>query len=203
MSDIKIGYTRISDILGRLKDRSGINQLVLKDKANIGTEVHHNIHMDYLDIPAHFEMHSVRRPFDGQFIREEARGEGYFNSYLTWKEGKDPVYSIMEKRFYDDELMITGQVDALLVTESGLRLIDFKCSYSPDNEIWPMQAHFYYYLLKQNGIDVEPVFSFMQLKKDGKKPTIYDYTLDQNILSRCIEEAIRYQEEKNLALMLD
>jgi hypothetical protein len=203
MSAIRAGYTRISEILGRLKDRSGINQQVLMDKANIGTEVHHNIHMDYLGVPAHFGMHSVRRPFDGHLLREECRGEGYYNSYLAWKGDRDIAYKLMEERFYCNDLMITGQIDALLVTDKGLHLIDFKCSYAPENEIWPMQAHFYYYLLQVNGIEIEPVFSFMQLKKDGKKPTLYEYALDKNILSRCIEEAIKYQEEKNLALMLD
>lgn len=203
MSEIKIGYTRISDILSRLKDRSEINQMVLKDKADIGTEVHSNIHMDWIGVPASFAMFAVRRPFDGHMIREELRGEGYFNSYLTWKDGRDLPYKIMEERFYDDELMITGQVDALIQTESGLQLIDFKCSYAPELEIWPMQAHFYYYLLMRNGIDVVPNFVFMQLKKDGSKPRLFEFQLDKNILSRCIEEAIRYQEEKSFALMLD
>lgn len=203
MSEIRTGYTRISDILGRLRDRSGINQLVLKDKADIGTEVHHNIHMDYLGVPAVFGMHSVRRPFDGQFIREECRGEGYFNSYLKWLGDREISYELMEERFYCNDLMITGQIDALMITDNGLQLIDFKCSYAPDHEIWSMQAHYYYYLLKTNGIDVRPGFLFMQLKKDGKNPTIHEYLLDKNILSRCVEEAIRYQEEKSLALMLD
>lgn len=198
MSAIKAGYTRISDILATLKDRTHINQMVLMDKAEIGTEVHSNIHMEEIGCPTTFSIFPVRNPITGYILREEQRGKGYFESYLKWREDNKLPYKLMEERFYDDELMITGQVDAICDNA----LIDFKCSYTPDLEIWPMQAHFYWYLLKQNGIQVDR-FLFIQLKKDGKNPAIHEFAFDENILSRCIEEAISYNEAKNLALCVD
>lgn len=196
-------YTRVSEILSTMKDRSGINPLVLKDKAEIGTEVHSNIHMDWVGVPAVFEIFAVRRPTDGMVLREERRGEGYYNSYLEWKNRENPSYKIMEQRFYDDELMITGQVDALMETKEGFTLIDFKCSHHPEGIIWNMQAHYYCYLMKQNGIKILPKFIFLQLKKDGKFPTIIEFEFNEKVLSRCIEEAILFNEMKNLALCVD
>lgn len=200
MDTIKSGYLRISEVLSRLRDRSGINPLVLADKQDIGTEVHHNIHMDSLGIPAEFNMFPVRNPMTGYINREEERGEGYFNSYLLWKKENKPRYSIMEQRLYCDDIMITGQIDAIMVKDTGLCLIDFKCSHTADEEIWEMQGHFYLYLLKINGIETDVNFSFLKLDKSGKKPIEYNFTYNKNVLSRCIEEAQKTWEEKRNAI---
>jgi len=212
MNDIRPGYLRISEILGRLRDRTGIHEAVLRDKCNIGTEVHHNIHLDVMQLPVGFKMFPVRHAIDGNVMlntlgheRYEKRGKGYFESWKLWDEKTKPGYELMEKRYYCDELLITGQIDATITepVKDGKRLLDFKCSYSADEEIWEMQAHFYYYLLKQNGVEVEPEMTFMQLKKDGKKPKLYHFKFDENVLSRCICEAQLTWEEKKNAKSVD
>jgi hypothetical protein len=139
--------------------------------------------------------------------RWEERGLGYFRSYCMWEKEKKPKYELMERRFNDPEMMITGRIDALLCSEGFPILLDFKCSYSPDHEIWCMQAHFYWYLLKQNGFKILPKFLFLQLKplKDGKtqRPIEHWYDFDQQVLERCMLEAQKCWEEKNLAQILD
>ncbi len=210
MSEIKSGYTRISEILARLKDLTKINKLVLHEKANIGTEVHSNIHSELVGCPTMFDEFPIRHHMTGQILfdkqgneRWEKRGVGYFRSWTEWQNKVNPQYLIMEDRYYDDELMITGQVDAVAVIDGQVSLLDYKCSYSPDLIVWPMQAHFYWYLLHKNGIEISNKFVFLQLKKDGSYPTVHEFIFDKNILSRCIEETIKHFEEKSVAQMLD
>ena len=203
MDEIRSGYLRVSEILSRLRDRTQINQLVLQDKADIGTEVHHNIHMHCLDIPVEHKMYPVRNPMSGQIYREERRGEGYFKSYLKWEDAVKPVYKHQELRLYDDELMITGQVDAVIDGGvDGTYLLDFKCSYKADEDIWKMQAHFYWYLLSMNNLHLscDPAMCFLQLKKDGLMPEEYHFEFDEDILSQCIMEAQKTWEEKRSAI---
>jgi hypothetical protein len=200
MDVIRPGYLRISEVLSRLRDRTNINPLVLKDKQDIGTEVHNNIHMDALGVPPEFRMFAVRNPMTGYVNRKEERGEAYFNSYMHWKKENNPRYDIMEQRLYCDDIMITGQIDALMVKGTRLCLIDFKCSHTADKEIWEMQGHFYLYLLNKNGIETDINFYFLKLDKKGEKPTVYNFTYTDEVLSRCIEEAQKTWEEKRNAI---
>lgn len=202
MDIIRSGYLRVSEVLSRLRDRTNINPLVLADKQDIGTEVHNNIHMDSLGVPAEFNMYPVRNPMTGSVNRQEERGEGYFNSYLHWKKENKPLYSIMEQRLYCDNIMITGQIDALMIKNKRLCLVDFKCSHTADEEIWEMQGHFYIYLLERNGIETDSDFYFLKLDKSGKKPIVYNFFYNQNILSKCIAEAQKTWEEKETRYVL-
>lgn len=208
MEIIKHGYTRVSDILGRLRDKSGIDPHVLETKGKIGTEVHEKITLEKQgDIPIFRESFDDWPEFDryGQVTRWSKRGFGYFVSFCEWDKVYRPVYSLMEKRFYDDEFMITGQIDAVvkLKDKDDLYLIDYKCSHSPDLEMWNMQAHFYWYILKQNGVDVADNFIWIQLKKDGKIPSTFSFVFDENVLSRCFEEAEKYFNDMQEAKSLD
>jgi len=198
-------YVRVSEILSRLRDRSEINPLVLETKAKVGTEVHDNIHKDSLGKELEFFTHPVIHALSGEVLRSEERGKGYFNSYIKWKEANKPNYTVMEERLYCDEMCITGQIDALFTSPTHpLTLLDFKCSYSADLEIWSLQAHYYYHLLTTNGHkNIAPEFIWLQLDKSGKKPKEHKIALDQKVLSRCAEEAIRYYEEKSFAELLD
>ncbi len=217
MEEIRDGYIRVSEVLGRLKDRTKINQLVLKEKCDIGTEVHSNIHMEVLGVPVSFEKFPIRNPITGNILcdrdgneRWERRGIGYFRSWHIWEQLHMPEYVHMEQRLYCDKYMITGQIDALVrfPGDNNLKLLDFKCSYAPDMEIWPMQAHFYWYLLTQNGFTLSPDMYFLQLKpldKQGnvQKPTLIEFTFDEKVLSRCLDEALLCWEEKKNAMVLD
>lgn len=205
MENIRDGYVRVSEILSQLRDRADININVLNAKAAVGTEVHNNIAEYKGDGIPFFDEHPVYHAMTGELLRWEKRGVGYFKSFAEWDKTFKPEYKMMESRFYDDEFMITGQIDALvtLPEKKDLYLIDFKCSYKPDLEIWNMQAHFYMYLLKQNGIEVGDNFIWIQLKKDGKIPSTFSFVYDENMLQRCLDEASKYHERKQEALMLD
>jgi len=205
---IKPGYMRVSDILGRLRDKSSINPEVLSTKGKIGTEVHRKINEEKTgDIPVLERSFEDWPEFDryGQVTRWSKRGFGYFVSFCEWDKVYQPVYSLMEQRLYDDEFMITGQIDSVakLKNKDELYLIDYKCSHTADLEIWNMQAHFYYYLLQKNGIDVADNFIWIQLKKDGKIPSTYSFVYDENVIARCFEEAERYFEDMQKAKSLD
>jgi hypothetical protein len=189
-------HIRVSEILAQFKDFSTINPKVLNTKAAIGTEVHHNIHMHTKGV---FPVHEMYPNYDRsttEITSWEERGEGYLNSYLAYDKKEKPKYQLMEHRLYDDNLMITGQIDGLRVMDGLPMLIDFKCSYSVDKEIWGMQAHYYKHLLEVNGIQIADTFLFLQLKKDGKKPTLVEIKFDEEVMSRCIDEAILFWERK-------
>ncbi len=115
---------------------------------------------------------------------------------MNYDRSEKPTYQLMEERYYDDNLMITGQIDALRVMDGLPMLIDFKCSYSVDEEIWGMQAHYYKHLLEINGIEIADTFIFMQLKKDGKKPKLVEIKYDENVMSYCIQQAVLFWERK-------
>jgi hypothetical protein len=192
-------HIRVSEILARLRDFSGIDPTILREKAEVGTEVHTNIHRFKTGRFEMFNEFPIRNPQSLDILRWAERGRGYFDSYMEWEKENKPRFTVMEERYYDDELMITGQVDALMRTDSLPVLVDFKCSHRPDLEIWAMQAHFYKYLLEKNGIKIADHFLFMQLKKDGENPTVFRIDFDEKVLSRCIGEAIKLWEEKNSA----
>ncbi len=202
---MKPGYVRVSEILDRLRDKSDINIEVLRNKGKIGTEVHENIAREKSDCIPFFNEFPVLHPFTGEVIRYEKRGLGYFRSFGIWDKVYNPVYKMMEHRFYDDEYMLTGQIDALVMLpkKDKLQLIDFKCSHKPDLEIWNMQAHFYWYLLTQNGVDLDDNFIWIQLNKDGKSPSSFNFVFDENVLSRCLDEVERYHEDMSDGLILD
>src|SRR5574338_1223303 len=134
-------YVRISDILARLQSFTHIDHDVLAAKAEIGTRVHDAINKDSQDI------------FNDD-IEKGSREQAYFSSYLLWKARENPQYLMMETRLFDDNLMITGQMDALIAGKDGPILIDYKTSAKPNLEIWNMQAHFYWYLMNANNIKI-------------------------------------------------
>lgn len=221
VADVSIdfnNYVRVSEVLNRLRDRSGINPVVLEEKGRIGTEVHQNIYeletegMPFFDLfPMRDRAGLIKATVEGK-EHWERRGVGYYNSYVAWKKDQECSYflhpnpiSKVEGRFYDDVLMITGQIDALINMPSKELpvLTDFKCSYSADLEIWEMQAHFYYYLLEINGIKVHPEFCWLQLKKDGKSPKEHWMKFDEKTLQTCLREAELYWEEKKHAKAID
>ena len=191
-------HVRVSEILAQFKDFSAIDPRVLNAKAKIGTEVHHNIHMHTKGImPVYGSFPLFDR--NNSIVGWDDRGEGYFYSYLKYEADHTPIYQTMEQRYYCDDLMITGQIDAIQIPKTAElpMIIDFKCSYSVDIDMWSMQAHYYKYLAERNGIKVQDKFWFLQLKKDGGKPKIVEINFDKNIMSRCIDEAILYWERKN------
>lgn len=193
-------YIRVSEILSRLQNFSVIDPIMLENKAKIGTDVHKAIIEDAVgDFP----------------VLETQRASAYFASYLLWKNKAKPEYCVQVPRLYDNELMITGEIDALVRVPNGRPYIaDWKCSANANEEIWNMQAHFYWYLLKQNNIEVSDKMVWVNLRhrkwyEDNHEryspmaPKVYEFHFDENILSRCFDEANKAWEEKKNSIVVD
>lgn len=82
----------------------------------------------------------------------------------------------MEKRFWCDELRITGQVDLIVKSNDTLTIVDFKTSYKP-SKTWEIQGAAYAYLASHAGYNVKKVM-FLHLNKHGKEAKQYEYSTD-------------------------
>ncbi len=166
-------YARVSDILRPFGNYAHIDPFVLANKARIGTSVHEAIEDD----------------IKGNFPCPPSDGVGYFDSYIAWRQYMHPTFIKSEERYFDDERMITGQVDAVVSFNGGglwPSLVDFKTSVTEAKEVWPMQAHLYASLLAKNGIMVNPKMLFVKLHPNGAMPMVYTYSWDPNIYAKCM-----------------
>ena len=178
--EIREGYTRVTEILHPYSGFDDAPQYV-KDKAahkaDIGTEVHNAIHMHYSCIP--FEQ-----------LSDEA--QSYFNSFLLWDKTHNPTPVYLERRYYDGQLMITGQVDAILrfVGKKDFVMVDWKTTSSYNKKIatsWELQGTFYRYLLEYNSIDhVGDNFLFLQLDAHGEYPKEREFTYTAQNIADCM-----------------
>lgn len=186
-NEIRPGYMRVSEVVSMFKGciDPSIEEIVRK-KALIGTEVHDLCKRFVCDeeIP---EPSSQRVKKYFQCFQEFYIGNKVFNGlYLA------------EERFYDDDLMITGQVDFLFKTRHGDKciLVDIKTSATPDEFHWWLQGILYANMIRKHGIELVDSFMFVQLKdKDGATPSIFTFpewknkaneveTLIKNLLSK-------------------
>lgn len=166
-------YPRISKILKPFNDFSHIDPKVLANKCRIGTSVHQAIADD----------------IEGEFPCPMTDGVGYFDSYEAWKFQINPTFLRSEVRYFDNQRMLTGQIDALIdiPNKSMLpTLVDFKTSAQESRQVWPMQAHLYGYLLSKNGILVDSRYLFVKLNKYGNLPDVFEYTYSANVYAKCI-----------------
>lgn len=175
------GYTRVSSIIGQWNHLAGIDPWVLENKARIGTEVHEKITAD----------------LEGIFVEETEEIMGYIKSWMAFsKEDAKEYKNIMtEQRFFCDELKITGQIDGIFENEKGEKfIIDYKTSASAHKKTWFLQAAFYWYLAKKNGLDISDKVIFVNLKKDGKKAKSHEFHCDEKIWKICLAalETFRY-----------
>ena len=165
-------YVRVSEILSILSNFSHIDEEVLKNKCRIGTEVHKAIEMD----------------LKGQFPLLGRQCDGYFKSYEDWKDVVRPTVIELEKRFWDDDELFTGQVDMICKIEGFEKsvLVDFKTSVSVNDKVWRMQANLYGYLVEKSGIELSDTYVFVKLGKDGNAKT-YWYKKDEELIKRGLE----------------
>lgn len=177
-----VQYARVTEILSSFVSFSHINLDVLENKCRIGTNVHQAIADD------------VNESFPCLASDEI----GYFESFLKWKEFFNPFFKLIEQRLYCDKKKITGQIDALVCSEGKKTplLVDFKTSAQESPITWPMQAHLYYHLLKENNISTENKFLFIKLDKSGKMPKVFNYSYDPNINAKCMKAIDSYWEMK-------
>lgn len=108
--------------------------------------------------------------------------EGYFSSYQKWAPGKD--FLPVPDRFYDDDLLITGEIDAIVRENDTLVLVDYKTS-SKESKTWPLQASAYSYMAKKSGFNISKI-QFIKLDKEGNEPIIFEYTEDMETFKKVL-----------------
>lgn len=181
--EINPKYIRVTEILSPLSDFSMVPEQVLENKTRIGTEVHNAIELYLSGFP--------------YLLSDDAKS--YFESFLHWHEDSNVrvVTNFLEERYYDDELMITGKIDALVrfPDDELLTMCDWKTTASCTVDIkrsWELQGTFYHYLLKKNEVqNINDRFLFIQLSKEGKKPRIREFEFTESNMKAC-RDAVKY-----------
>jgi hypothetical protein len=96
---------------------------------------------------------------------------GYVNSFKKWSEAQVSKFIVVEKRYSDDQLKFTGQLDFVVQgTDDELYLVDLKTSSRPQ-KTYPIQMAAYDCLLKSHNIYVKGAM-LVYLDKDGEFPEI-------------------------------
>ena len=165
-------YARVSDVIRPFCSFGHIDPVVLANKARIGTEVHKLIADD----------------LDDEFVVPTDETRGYFSSYLKWKEEINPIFREWETRYFCNESMLTGQIDAIIQmpNEFAPILLDFKTSVQESPITWNMQGHLYRYLLLKNKINIGDRFLFIRLNKEGLFPFVHSYNFNHVIHNKCL-----------------
>lgn len=176
-------YARVTEVIASCLNCYGhIDKHTLANKARIGKNVHKAIDL-YLkgDIPT-----------------LKGCEKDYFNSFMQWYQTINPQIIYNEKRLYDDDLRITGQIDALAIfpDEKLPVLIDYKCAVK-EMDSWRYQAHFYHLLLKKNKYRISDRIVFLKLNNFNKLPIAYNYGINPSILDQCVQMARNFWTKKN------
>ncbi|MFI0477764.1 MAG: PD-(D/E)XK nuclease family protein [Candidatus Rhabdochlamydia sp.] len=155
-------YTRVTKVLYPFSGLDMINPEILAHAADRGTKVHKICEGIIIGL--------------GEFgVEEETRP--YVESFKKWWEKGHEVLMV-EERFWDNELEITGQVDMIIRTPDGLAIVDFKTSSKP-SKTWAAQGAAYAYLAKKAKHDIKKIY-FLHLLKTGKEAKIYEYPIDDS-----------------------
>ncbi len=156
-------YTRVTKILWPFSGLDKIDPDVLENAAIRGTKVHKICEGIVSGL--------------GE-IGVEPNIAGYVESFKKWWSIGHEVI-MMEERFYDDDLQITGQCDLILKTPEGLVLVDIKTSSRP-SKTWEVQGNAYAWLAKNHKHDISKIY-FLHLNKNGGFPWIHEYVVDDRL----------------------
>lgn len=167
--DERINYRRVTQILYPFSGLEKLDQDVVARAAERGTKVHQICEAIMGDL--------------GEIgVDEETRP--YVESFKKWWEIGWSVVA-MEKRFWDDELRLTGQLDLIIHTDQGLAIVDIKTSYKP-SKTWKLQGSAYAYLARKAGYDVKRLY-FLHLDRKGRMPKLIEYEIDEGFFLRVLE----------------
>ncbi len=175
-------YDRVTSVLAPFSGLDKINPEILKNAADRGTLVHKMC--DAL--------------IEGVGI-DDMGIEGYMDSFKSWYV--DHVFVDKPSRWYCEELMITGECDALYDNGDGLTLVDFKTPLR-ESKTWVLQASAYHYLGCKAGLHIANI-EFVRLKKDGKSPQVISYNPDMDTFMKCLEIYRMFFKNKSFHLDLD
>lgn len=156
-------YIRVTNILYPFSGLDKIDPSVLARAADRGTRVHKICE-------------AIIQGLGEIGVEEEI--QGYVESFKQWWDlGHDVI--MMEQRFWDDDLEITGQVDLIIRTSEGLSLVDLKTSSKP-SKTWAIQGNAYVHLARLAKHNIQKI-QFLHLDKNGKSPKIYEYPIDNTL----------------------
>lgn len=153
-------FRRVTEILYPFSGMDKIPPEVLAKAANRGTRVH-------------TVCEAIMQGLGEIGVDDEIRP--YVESFKQWWNDEIKIKAI-ELRFYDKELMITGQVDMIAEMPDGLAIIDIKTSYKP-SKTWQVQGSAYAYLARKSGYDVKRLY-FLHLDRHGGAPNLIEYEID-------------------------
>lgn len=171
----KADYLRVTEVLSMFSDFSMVDPDVMQKAKDRGTEVHRqcdNVMLEYS-----WDTDSAYR--------------GYLQSFKLWAKGR--TFIPKPGRFYDDEMMVSGELDGIYETPEGLVLIDIKTSLR-ESKTWKLQTSAYSYMAKKHGFDIHRI-EVLKLDKEGKPPKVYLYEENIELFKKALE-LYRYFNEK-------
>ncbi len=170
MSDI-FSYIRVTDVLFPVSGLGKIDPIILQRAADRGTLVH-----KYCDsVPS-----ALKEGFGVNVLEDNARP--YVESFIKWLPRE---FIAKPPRFYCDELLITGECDAIYKEDGALVLVDYKTS-AKESKTWRLQGSAYCYMARKAGYDIKRL-EFVKLSKTGKAPEVFVYEEDFNMFLKCLE----------------
>jgi hypothetical protein len=162
-------YLRVTEVLSPFSGLHDICQFILDKACERGTDVHNALDAHiFHGLPA-----KVSNP----------DWEPYIASAMAFLDGK--MFIPKPKRFYDDELLLTGECDGIYKDGNDLVLIDFKTS-SRESKTWRCQGSAYAYLARKYGYEIKRI-EFIHLKKNGKPAKVYTYEEDFPFFMKCLD----------------
>lgn len=164
-------YTRVTKILQMFCDFSNVHPDVLKNAQNRGIYVHEKCDA----IMSNLGRHAVHESWDK-----------YVDSFEKWLPKR---FIDKPKRFFCDDLMLTGECDGIYEDDCGLVLVDLKTS-SSESKTWVLQGSAYSYLAEKAGYKIARI-EFVKLSKEGKSPKVFIYKEDFEMFKKCLD-AYRY-----------
>ena len=172
-SDIKPEYDRVTTVLYPFSGLHKLDVEIVRRAAHRGSIVHQACDCIISDLP----LDEIDESY-----------KGYLKSFMLWHENRNFLHK--PERWYDDELMITGECDGLYEKDGEITLFDLKTPLR-EGSTWGMQGAAYAYLAKQSGTKVDKV-EFIRLKKDGSYPSIYIYPLMLDDFLTCLTVYRKY-----------
>lgn len=161
-------FTRVTECLYHFSGLSKINPEILANACKRGTIVHSICDAIIEGIGT------------GEIFPE---CEGYILSFKSWVINKKFIPK--PARFYDNELMLTGECDAIYEEDGKLVVVDFKTS-AKESKTWSLQGSAYMHLAKICGYEISRI-EFIKLDKGGKKAKTYIYDHDFETFHACLK----------------
>lgn len=156
-----MNYPRVTEILKAYSGFGEVPANILQRAASRGTKVHA----------------LCAGVAKGAWIPEESIEEeyaGYVNSFRQWHEAIPDEYIFVEKRFLDEQLGYTGQIDFVIKgKDEKLHLVDLKTSSKPQ-KTYVIQMAAYKNLLAKHGVEIKSTM-LVYLDKTGEKPKIHKH----------------------------